>query len=165
MRITPHFRENPRRHLDRPAGPPNPFESYLLVICVAQGFAVVFGYTRPASIDALLPPVLRLVWGSLLLIGGIAAVVGLYWPGDALDSILIKRVGLLAAGGGTLAYGVALMTLGPPAFIASLFNLCFTLACYVRAAQVTRALNRFRNEMKIIRNAPPIYPSGQGERG
>lgn len=162
MRFIPAFREYPRRHIDRPTGPPNPFESYLLVICIAQGCAVIFGYARPPSIQAALPGWLRGVWGVLLLIGGLAAVIGLYWPWDALDAILIKRVGLLAAAGGTLAYGVALLSLGSAGFVAAVFNLGFALACLVRASQITRALNKFRSDMQSIREAriAPVMHGG-----
>lgn len=149
----PPFRAHPRRHIDRPTGPANPFESYLLVICVAQGFAVTFGIARPPSIEILLPNSLRFLWGVLLLFGGLAAVLGLHWPWDAIDSILIKRVGLIAAGGGTLAYGAALLTLGPVAYIAAAFNVGFALACFMRAIQVTAALHRFRADLSAIRNA------------
>jgi hypothetical protein len=144
-----------RQHLERPLGVPNPFETYLLGACVIQGYAVLSRIAQPQSVQALLPPWLRILWAVLLLIGGALAVSGLYWR-DPLTGIEIKRVGLVAAGGGTCAYGVALMFFGPQGLVAAMTCLAFAVACMVRVRQATKALNRARGRITAMR--PP--PSG-----
>lgn len=136
----------------RPAGPPNPFETFLLAVCAVQGWAVLSHAARPPSVQALMPPWLRVIWGLLLLAGGILSVSGLYWT-NPFTGIEIKRVGLLAAAGGTLAYAVALLTIGTAGILAAATNLGFAIACVVRIWQVTRALEAARGRMTAMR--PP----------
>ena len=145
-RVGPH----PNQRL-RPAGPPNPFEAFLLAVCAVQGWAVLTNTAQPPSVQALLPPWLRTVWGVLLLTGGVLSVSGLYWT-DPFTGVEIKRVGLVAAAGGTLAYGVALLTVGSPGLLASATNFGFAAACIVRTWQVSRALNAARGRIAAMRD-------------
>jgi hypothetical protein len=133
-----------------PAGPANPFETLVLAACATSGWAVLSHTAQPTSLQALLPPWLRVVWGALLLVGGVLTVVGLYWR-DHFTGIEIKRVGLIAAAAATLAYGTALLTIGPPGFVAAAGNLATGLACIVRVWQVTHALKAARGRMRDMR--------------
>jgi hypothetical protein len=133
----------------RPAGPANPFEVYLLGACIVQGYAVLTRVAQPRSLQDLLPPWLRLVWGALLLVGGVLSVGGLYWI-DPLTGIEVKRVGLVCAGGGTLAYGLALIALGPVGFVGAATCIAFSIACVVRVRQVSRALNQARGRITAM---------------
>jgi hypothetical protein len=143
------FRAAASQKRQRPAGPANPFEVYLLAACIVQGYAVLTKVAQPHSLQDLLPPWLRLMWGALLLIGGVLSVGGLYWI-DPLTGIEVKRVGLVAAGGGTLAYGIALILFGPPGFVGAATCIAFSLACAVRIWQVTRALNQARGRITAM---------------
>jgi hypothetical protein len=89
----------------------------------------------------------------LLFFGGGASIIGLWWPWDPIDGVLIKRVGLLAAAGGTLAYGLALAFLGPLGFVAALYNLGFAVVCLIRAWQVSVALAVYRSHLGALREA------------
>jgi hypothetical protein len=159
------------QHLVRPTGPPNPFEGWVLVVCVLQGVSVLTGITKPNSIDALLPHGLHVMWAVLLLFGGLAAVGGLYWPGNPVDALLIKRIGLFAAGMGTLAYGFALLTIWPTGLIAALANLGLAAACFHRIFQISTALRNYRTGLQMITaiatasaaTALPLDPHGDGE--
>lgn len=153
MRGFPPFRVSPRRHMDRPTGPANPFEAGLLIVCLVQGAGVLSRVAQPNSIQASLGPTLRLVWAGLLFLGGAASIIGLWWPWDPIDGVLIKRVGLLAAAGGTLAYGLALAFIGPPGFVAALYNLGFATVCLIRAWQVTVALAIYTAHLQVIQAA------------
>jgi hypothetical protein len=135
---------------ERPAGDVNPFEVYLLGACVVQGYAVLSHVAEPHSLQDLLPPWLRIMWGALLLIGGALSVGGLYWL-DPFTGIEVKRVGLVCAGGGTFAYGLALVALGPTGFVAAATCIAFTIACVVRVKQVSRALNAARGRITAMR--------------
>jgi hypothetical protein len=113
-----------------------------------QGIAVVSGYARPLSLENTLTPTLRVLWGSLLTLGGVAAVAGLYWPWDPVDGVLVKRVGLIGLALATLAYGIAALALGPIGFLQSAYAFSYAIACLVRAWQVTVALAAFREHVK-----------------
>jgi hypothetical protein len=155
---TPKPTDPPRHSRLRPTGPPNPFEVFLLAICAVQGWAVLTHIAEPTSLQALLPPWLRVMWGLLLLAGGVLSVSGLYWF-DQFTGVEIKRVGLLCAAGGTLAYGAALLTIGPTGFVVAATNIAFALACIVRVVQVTRALKAARGRITAMR--PPRRTDGE----
>lgn len=136
----------------RPAGPVNPFEAFLLAICAVQGWAILSRTAQPPSLLALLPPGLRIVEGVLLLAGGVLSVSGLYWL-NPLTGIEIKRVGLVCAGGATLAYGVAILVVNPVGgFVVAVTNLGFAAACAVRIWQVSRALRSARGRIRGMRD-------------
>lgn len=134
----------------RPAGPANPFETLVLAACATSGWAVLSHTAQPTSLQALLPPWLRVAWGILLLVGGLLTVFGLYWR-DHWTGIEIKRVGLVAAATATLAYGTALLTIGPVGFVAAAGNLATGIACIIRVWQVTNALKAARGRMESMR--------------
>lgn len=149
-------RRPPRTSIDRPAGPINPFELYLLAVCAIQGVAVLLRVVRPASIEtALSPPAgLRVMWAILLIVGGVAGTAGLLWA-DPFTGVEIKRIGLIAAGFGTLAYGAALIAFGPQGWFAAGFNLAFAAACAVRTIQVTSRLTAARTQVAHLRTHTP----------
>jgi hypothetical protein len=128
----------------RPVGEPNPFEAYMFAACVAQGAVVLLGAARPTSIELALPTLLRVLWAVLLLVGGVAVLTGLYWPGSPLTGVEIKRPGLVAVGGAALAYGVALLPFGAAGMVVAIANVSFSLACAVRVWQVTRRVRAVR---------------------
>jgi hypothetical protein len=128
-------------------GDPNPFEAYMFAACVLQGFAVLVGAARPTSIEQAVPLALRVVWAGLLLIGGAAVLAGLYWPGNPLTGVEIKRPGLVAVGGATLAYGVALVPFGAAGMVVAIANVSFAIACAVRVRQVTRRVRAVRSHL------------------
>lgn len=141
-----------RPRLDRPTGQPNPFEAYLLTVCVVQGGALLSGYAAPMSVQTVMPQWVRILWACLLLVGGGTAVIGLYWPWDPIDGVLIKRFGLILAGGGTLAYGVAVLAVyGTSGTVVAIYNIGFSLACAARLRQVSRAIRKVREELAEIR--------------
>jgi hypothetical protein len=136
----------------RPAGDANPFEAYLLAVCALQGWSVLAGTATPTSLSHALTPTLRLVWATLLLIGGILSVVGLYWPRNPITGVEIKRVGLVAAGTASLTYGLALVFIGPAGYVAASLSLSFALACVTRVVQVTRRIRGTRRRIVAARD-------------
>lgn len=140
---------------NRPLGPLNPFEGYLLLAALLQGVAVLAGVAHPSSIQALLPTFLLYVWGALLTIGGGLSLAGLLWPRDPFTAIEIKRFGLYSAGLATLAYGAALISVGPPGYVAGITNVSFTVACAVRIWQIGRALRVARAYLAEVRKHRP----------
>lgn len=141
-----------RERPPRPAGDPNPFEAYLLAVCALQGWSVLMGAASPRALYAVLTPGLRVAWGVVLVVGGIASIVGLYWPRNPTTGIEIKRVGLVATGTASLAYGVALLLFGPQGYVAALLSLAFALACATRVIQVTRRIRGTRRRIVAARD-------------
>jgi hypothetical protein len=136
-----------QRWAERPTGEPNPFEAYMFAACVVQGAALLTGAARPTSIEQALPLQLRVVWATLLLLGGVAVLVGLYWPGSPMTGVEIKRPGLVAVGGAALAYGLALLPFGAAGMVVAIANVSFALACAVRVWQVTRRVRAVRRNL------------------
>jgi hypothetical protein len=141
----------PRLALNRPTGRINPFELFLLAVCAVQGWGILSHTAQPPSLLTLLPPTLRLLEGVLLLVGGVLSVSGLTWP-NPFTGVEIKRIGLVAAGGATLAYGVAILIVSPAGgFLVAATNLAFALACAVRIWQVSQDLNQARGRIRSMR--------------
>lgn len=110
------------------------------------------GAASPRALYAVLTPGLRVAWGVVLVVGGIASIVGLYWPRNPTTGIEIKRVGLVATGTASLAYGVALLLFGPQGYVAALLSLAFALACATRVIQVTRRIRGTRRRIVAARD-------------
>lgn len=145
MRVLPPF---PLGIADR-----NPFEAFLLAAALVQGSAVLLGIADPTSISSALPPYLRVIWAILLTSGGVCALSGLGWPGDPFTAVEIKRVGLVAAGAGTLVYGLAAAFLGSTGIAVAVYNLAFTSACFWRTIQLTLRLRGIRSTLAAIRDS------------
>jgi hypothetical protein len=135
----------------RPAGDPNPFEEFILGVCVLQGCSVLAGAVPP-TMGTALEPGLLLVWAALMILGGVLSIAGLYWPGDPITGVEVKRVGFVAAGTASLTYGVALALAGPQAFVAAFLSLAFALACARRFIQVTRKIKGQRRRIVAARD-------------
>jgi hypothetical protein len=122
-------------------GPPNPFQSYLLVAAFLTGIAYLAGWAKPSSIEATLPPLLRYVWAGTLLVGGALALAGMQWPGRPFTAARVKQAGLIGCAGGTLAYGLAAwLTFGAPAAATGISNIAFAAACLWRWWQIRQRL-------------------------
>lgn len=136
----------------------NPFEAYLLLAAEIQGVTVLLGLAQPGSVRQALPALAVYAWAAILAFGGGAALVGLFWPGDPFTGVEIKRVGLVACGGGSLVYALSAAILGPPGLAVAIYNALFAFACIVRARQVSNRLALARAHMSETRSPP-------GERG
>jgi hypothetical protein len=138
--------------VDRPAGPPNPFEACGLGACIVVGFTAVLGVAQPSSFEHTLPPWGQRVWGALMLIGGLASVAGLYWPADPVDGVLIKRVGLVTLCPLLIAYGGAgFLTEPATRLVAASFAVALGLACAFRTRQVTVAIRGLHGRLRGLR--------------
>lgn len=130
---------------------PNPFESFLLGVCVLQGYLVLAGIAHPTALQNTLGNTLRIAWASLLVFGGATSLAGLHWPADLMTGFEIKRVGLFAAGISTATYGAALTMLGSQGWVSAAIQLAFSAACFYRIYQVTRRIRRVRAHLVAAR--------------
>jgi hypothetical protein len=69
-----------------------------------------------------------------------------------ITGVEIKRVGLVATGLASLAYGVALLLLGPVGLNVALANFAFSTACFTRTVQVTRRIRGARRRIIAARD-------------
>jgi hypothetical protein len=109
----------------------NPLETWLLGLCVlsgAQSFAV-----RPDH----LPVWAAWAWYGLLVLGGIAGLVGAYWR-DAITGVLIVRAAMIPVGTGAYLWAAALYWTGGTGVIGAAVIASFGLAAHWRAVQITR---------------------------
>lgn len=141
-------------HIDRIAGYPNPFETYLLVASFIQGILVALGIGHSAALEAAFSgsPWLRWTWAALGTLGATTALLGLYWRGDPFTAVEVKRVGLIVTGFGALIYSVSLW-LSQPIPIAGLPAVAFAVACFVRTWQVSRLLKYAEQAVSATREA------------
>lgn len=119
----------------------HPFELLFLGVAVAQGMSgLASTEVRPGSIEEGVGHGGTLVWYFAILLSGLAALVGIYWP-DRATGLLLEAVGLFTVGICTIFYGVAaLILLGGIAFYPSLTLLGYGVAAVWRANQIRRFL-------------------------
>lgn len=124
------------------SGLASPFEQFFLVLGVVYGLPMVFGAPAPQATEHLLSPLLVHVWATFLAGGCLTALIGTHWEqlGHLANrrtrndtSLLLERLGLVAAGVGTLIYAIGLVLIGFPGFLAFAYG----LACFWRAGQIT----------------------------
>lgn len=145
-----HFRDRTRHRIDRPAGDANPYEAWVFAVCVLSGAATLTRLAQPSSLDALVAPWLRVAWAGLMTVGGVFALLGLYWPGSPLTGVYVKRAGILAQTGALLAYGLALLAIGRPGVVVALVMLGLAGAGIVRTRQITRAAAAFADQLRQL---------------
>lgn len=133
---------------DRPMGPVHPFESWILAASALQGIFVLTGLAQPPSVARQLPPDLQTVWAILLALGGVAALAGLFWPGDPWTAVEVKRAGLVSVGFGALIYAVSAAFLGERGLTLAVIHGAIAVACFVRVGQVTKRLLLARAQLR-----------------
>lgn len=116
-----------------------PMEVFLLLLCVVSGVASLLSLGGPDPLSLLLPGWLVLSWRVVLLVGSLAALLGL-----ARLNWLVVRVGYTLLGPAALAYGLALSPyLGSTSVKVSVASLViFGLACLWRVGQVTAMIQK-----------------------
>lgn len=115
----------------------HPFQTYLLALCVASSFPLVFGPTTPNTIHQALPGWLVTTWGLFLLIGSVVALAGSYWTGDYANGLTLERTGLALTGVAGLIYGfVIVAVLGWSGLLSGAITIGFGAACVARALDI-----------------------------
>jgi len=71
---------------------------FLTGLMIPSGIALLFGEAAPNSIDALIDPFYRHLWGIILVTGACLVLVGCFWR-VPLTGLLVERLGqfILAA--------------------------------------------------------------------
>lgn len=116
-----------------------PHQIFLCFWCVLAGVLFLAGIAPPpGSISRLLP--VWVVWGWYLLLtaGGLAGVVGAFWPRRRLyTGLQLERASMLFLSSGTCMYMIAMIcAAGVRATGAAGFLAAWGAACIWRAAQI-----------------------------
>jgi hypothetical protein len=129
----PHLRPDPL------GIPRNPFQVYLLCLAILSGGLLAFGVTTSGSIEDSLPTFYATSWGLMLVFGSAAALAGMFWPGDPMTGLVVKRSGLVAVGIAATVYVVVLVLFfGMRASLAAGVTLGFAYACFWQVHQINR---------------------------
>lgn len=131
--------------------PTDPAEPFLLILCALQGYLFMAGVARPESLIATLTLPWRNLWASLLLFGGLLALLGIYWKGDATTGFEFRRVGLCACATSSLTYGAILVLIGPKGYLAAVLQLGFAVVCLIRIGQITWRIRGIREKYVAAR--------------
>jgi hypothetical protein len=137
------------RTLDSARGP---FELFVLGMGLVVGSPLLIGSPAPGTTAELLGPLWSRVWGYVLVVGCLVALIGAWWtwwrwldrwrPGfhPRYDTgLLIEQVGLVAVGVGTVIYAVGVMHNGGPGrLIPAALVGGFGLASWYRAWLIQR---------------------------
>jgi hypothetical protein len=122
----------------------NPFEVFVLLWAILVGASLVFGSPAPGSLQELLPQWMVTGWSTLLCIGGLVGLVGV-WLRNLTLSLLVERAAMLTISPAALLYSVALFSLGGARAAASGGAvLVFALSSFVRILRISTQLKRLR---------------------
>jgi hypothetical protein len=118
------------------------FEIYTLVLCVLGGPPIIFGDATPGTIQALLPHQWQLVWGLMICLGSLIALIGIFLPRRD-TGLIIEQIGMVATGVGMLAYAAAVLdAAGWSGFFPAIAVTGFGLACFRRWWRIQKALKK-----------------------
>lgn len=152
-----------RPRLDRPTGPANPYETWVFAASVLAGLLSLTPVATPVSLDEAGWPGFQVAWGIIHTFAGAAALTGLYWPGQPVTAIYVKRAGILGLAGTFMTYAVALLTVtGPTGVVVGLEMLGLAVACLVRAIQVSRIARRVVARSRVL-DATDAYAAARDE--
>lgn len=148
--------ESGKLRVDRPAGPANPFEAWCFGVSILAGVLATTPYATPVSLDYATWSGFQVVWGSIHAIAATTALFGLYWPGNPITGIYVKRAGMVGLGGTLAAYSVALLTVaGAAGVVVGIELVGLSVACFVRSWQVTwiarRTIARAKDLERVVR--------------
>lgn len=132
----------------------NPFEVFMLAWAVYVGAALTLGAPPPGSVQALLPHWMVTAWYTLLCIGGLVGLAGV-WMGDPIRSLLVERAAMMIICPAGLLYGVVLfVTAGSAAAVAGGITIAFSLAALGRLIRISVRLRLIRSVVSSVGRKP-----------
>lgn len=123
----------------------HPFELFMLAASVFYSTAgLLQRQARPGSLREQVGETGTYIWLGFVLIGAVAALVGIFWK-DRATGLTAEQQGLLAAGSATCFYAaVAIYVNGPSALASTAILVGFGAACLTRSWQLHRKLTGVR---------------------
>lgn len=134
-------------------GGPGPFEFIIMLFLAFGGTSTITHLGSPSSITRVLDEPILIIWGILLSVGSIVALIGIIWPWRETTALVVEQIGLIAVAGASLIYAVVLLSqlnsiMG--ASVLTAFVGGFGIAAIWRAIQIgfrQRAIIRLSKEM------------------
>lgn len=123
----------------------NPFQVYMLVLAIVSGISSLVRDTPSTSgtVAYYLDGWTLLVWSLMLSLSAFAVLLGMFWPGQVRDGLLLKRIGFLGLIIPTTTYAIVLGAVhGVEALTLSLTMLAFSLACVIQFVRVDRKVRK-----------------------
>lgn len=122
--------------------PRNAFHVLWLAVACLVGSATLVHGGRPHGDDVIgdLPLPVQVAWGALMMLGGIAALLGMFWPGDIRTGLVLKRLGYMALLVSTAAFCLDAAFVGRVELLAAGVSAGFMLACAERVVRVEQVI-------------------------
>ena len=120
----------------------HPLVSFLLGLCVMNGFVQIAFGARPGSIQDQLDPAMQVVWSLFLLCGALLALIGIWWRGDNLKVALeIESLGMTSLAVAGVVYAIAIILIAPVTGATTWgVVLTFALVCVARRQKIESVL-------------------------
>lgn len=128
----------------------NPFEVLNLAWFVLVGALSAFSPPPPGSLTADLPRWMVTLWYTLLCIGGLVALVGVWLRNQTL-SLLVERAGMMIFSPSALLYSVALFSLGGGRAMAyGSVVLAFAISGFIRIVRIGVYIEKVRERVRSL---------------
>lgn len=127
----------------------HPFEIYMLLLVVITSLPVFFGAApEPGSIEAELPTWAVFGWQTILAVGSVTSLVGIFWRNRA-TGLILEQLGLAFVGVASVIYAASVWAAaGIPAGIPGGIILGFGMACLIRWRDIQKTIDAVAAEEK-----------------
>lgn len=121
----------------------HPYQVAVHIAALAGGLTLVLADRVPRSVAESMSRPVQVLWLVLLVLAGVAALVGAWWPGLVDTGLLVELGGVALLAGAALMYVIALFAavgwqaVGPGAFMSGI-----SAGSWWRAWQIVRDLRR-----------------------
>lgn len=143
----------------------NPYEVWLLAALFLSSIVALLSTTfEPASIEASLPPISRIIWYLQVAMGTSAVLIGMFWR-QPVTSRTIQIAGHMWTGSGALIYGCVLFYYnGLVATMAGLMTVSVALAAVVKAYQLRKQVKTILQSVREQNGASVLSNINGGDR-
>lgn len=132
----------------------HPYEVAVLAAAPIAAVALMATGTRPRSVSEGMRESVVVGWEIGLILAGLIALVGVWWPGKVRNSLAWERVGVFLLGTTLSMYVVAVFAAsGTSAIVAGGFVGALAVASWVRVAQIWQELRK----LDAVRDAPVAH--------
>lgn len=130
----------------------HPYQVAIHASAIACGLALAVTDRVPKSAAEAMPTPVQVLWVTLLLSSGLAALVGSWWRGRTSTGMKVELAGVLLLAGGTGMYAVALFAIsGEQAAAAGAFIGGIAVGSWWRAVQIMRDVRHLAQIQRSLR--------------
>lgn len=120
--------------------PVDPRATFMLALSVMSGVSSLAIAEAPGSLEAALPEWAVLIWGIMLIVGSILALIGMVFKG--VGGVITEQIGNMTVSATTLFYAsIAIMVVGPAAAYPAGLIGAWGAACFIRWLQLQLLIN------------------------